>query len=283
MSETCTCGRPTRDAAYTCDQCTAEFQQALAETPWLVEQLEITLTRQKGVDYRAKNATTGGSKETPLPVDYGAFSAASALRTALLTWVKHCHDTGIAHQSPKTGLPILETAHMSRWLMWRIDGLALNPDGPAAMADITRAVTRGKRVIDRPADKWFAGPCTREVGDQICGRDLYATLDKPQVKCSACHAVYNVGEQRGMLYTAAKDHLATASEIARAITVLSEQSVDADTAGKLRRLIADWCSAGRLQAKGTTEVRGKPSTLYRVGDVDELVKEYIRKKRTAVC
>lgn len=274
--QTCNCGKPTRDAAYACDGCTSEFQQALAETPWLVDQLEISLTRQKGVDYTNKSFTKGGSKETPLPVDYGAFAAASQLRAVLLTWTKFCHDRDVPNQSPVESLPRLESGPMARWLMWRIDGLSLNPEGPAAMADIIRVVESGKHIIDRPADKWFAGPCN---DDQGCGRDLYVTLGQPQVKCPACGAVYNVGERRAELYKAAQDHLAPADEIARAITVLSEEAGGVTTTKTLRRLITDWHKAGHLAAKGHTMVRGKPSTLYRVGDVSDLVQGYIDRKR----
>lgn len=273
---TCTCGKPTRDNAYVCDTCTNEFQQALAETPWLTAQLDLSMTRAKGVDYRAKGGTKGGSKETALPVDYGAYAAASKLRAALLTWVKHCHDTAVPHQSPKTGLPILETAAMSRWLMWRIDGLSLSPDGPVAMGDITSAVAHGRRVIDRPADKWFAGPCNGTIGDDECGRDMYVTPGKPQVTCPACKSIHDVAARRTWLLEAAQDSLATATEIARAVTVLGEGGKSTKT---LVRLMGDWNTAGRLTERGHTMRRGQARPLYRVGDVVELVEAHMAREQ----
>ena len=71
MSE-CKCGRETRDDAYGCDHCGDLLARALGDVPWLDGELEVTTSRQKGLDYRKVGGGKGGKKdaERPLPVSW---------------------------------------------------------------------------------------------------------------------------------------------------------------------------------------------------------------------
>src|SRR3954466_15496809 len=112
MTDVCRCGRPTRDQAFVCDTCSDGFTQALAEIPWLVGELETTLTGRKGIDYRTVGGTP--SSETRLPLHLAASGIRPDLHAVLTSWVKFCHDKQIPHQSPMHGLPAATTAAMSR-------------------------------------------------------------------------------------------------------------------------------------------------------------------------
>ncbi|MCW2785226.1 MAG: hypothetical protein JWP74_1743 [Marmoricola sp.] len=204
MSDTtCTCGKPTRDNAYVCETCLSELARALGEIPWTVEQLDISLQKARGVDY----TTMGGSasSESPLPVSFPAFEALTNLRQVIVMWVRFCDEEAIRHQSPTTAFPKDTLVSMSRWLMWRIDGLALNDLGGDAVSEITRAVGRARQVIDRPAEKVYAGPCE-------CGRDLYAKPKAKMTKCKGCEREYDVEEMRDWMRTAVTGRLVTARE-----------------------------------------------------------------------
>lgn len=95
MSE-CRCGRPTRDDAYGCDDCGDELARALAEVPWLTEELEVTISRQKGVDYRRVGGG-GGLKaaERPLPPVWGVSEARTHLKALLVSWALFIHESHI--------------------------------------------------------------------------------------------------------------------------------------------------------------------------------------------
>lgn len=213
---------------------------------------------------------------TSLPYNYPASAALSRLRAALLAWTTYCQKQNIRHQSPKNALPRLDPVGMSAWLMWRVDGLAFDTEGPRAVDDITRAFRHGKGVIDRPADKWFAGPCNWDVEGAACGRDMYVTPGKEFVQCPACGTEYKVAARRQWLLDSAEDQLATATEIARAVTVLTEAGKGTTT---MVRLVGDWVAAGLLVTRGHVNRRGQDRPTYRVGDVVKLVHEHMAREQ----
>lgn len=200
---TCRCGTTTRDNHYVCDNCLGDLARMLGEVPWVVEQLEITLTKARGVDYTALGGAPSSTK--PLPVDPRALDASAALRSALVTWVRFCDEESIRHQSPKSGLPVDDLLAMSRWLLWRVDGLALNDLGGDAVSELTRAIGRCVMVIDRPAERKYAGPCE-------CGRDLYAKPAAKTTKCQSCEREYDVEALVQWMRDGVMDRLVTAFE-----------------------------------------------------------------------
>lgn len=233
MSE-CQCGKPTRDNSYVCDDDLGELARALGEVPWTVEQLEVTLTKARGVDYTAIGGAAGS--EVALPLDARALEASRALRHALVTWVRFCVEEDIRHQSPKSGLPADDLPAMSRWLLWRVDGLGLNDLGWDAVSEITRAVGRCRMVIDRPAEKKYAGPCE-------CGRDLYAKPNAKLTKCRSCEREYDVEEMREWMQGEVADRLFTSRE---AETLLGRFSMPTH-----KRTIDYWHERGRVADRGT--------------------------------
>lgn len=250
----CRCGRPTRDHAPVCDTCADNLTQALSELPWLTTELNVTLTGTKGVDYRRSGGTP--SSEPRLPIHVAASELLTDIRATLTSWVKFCADEHIRHQSPKLGLPADSIQAMSGWLLWRVDGLAFHDIGPDAVEEITVLVVKGKRLVDRPADKWYAGPCDQNE----CGADLYARSTVGNVKCAECGATYDIGERRTWLLEAAEDRLATAADLARAVSWLGAAPLTSDRVRK-------WAERGRILAHG----HDGRYPLYRVGDAINLL------------
>lgn len=248
----CRCGRPTRDQAFICDTCTDKLAHALGECPWADTELQTTLAGERGIDYRRSGTRT---KETPIPVNIAASNARTDLRAVLTSWVKFCAEENVRHQSPHPGIPTDDIPAMSRWLLWRVDGLALLDIGPEAVDEITSAISKCKQIIDRPADKWFAGPCD-------CGEDLYARLQKGTIKCRVadCALEYDVAARREWLLEAAEDQLVIAADVARAVSWLGAAPLTSDRVRK-------WAERGRLAAKG----HDGRYPLYRVGDAIDLL------------
>lgn len=260
MTNDCRCGRPLRDTLTICDTCADNLTRDLNEIPWLEDELTTTIARLRALP------TEGGSKgrETPLMWHEKAGDARRTLHGLLATWARFCEEEGIAHQSPRMGQ--LEAGDdnpvaLSRWLLWRIDGLARNDIGPEIVSEIGDAVAACRRVIDRKADRWYAGPCVVEdEAGKVCGSDLYAARAKGNVDCRECGATYDVAARREWLLAEAEDRLANSHDLARAVSWLGAEPLKPER-------IRQWAKRGRIIAKGHD---GK-SPLYRIGDAIDLL------------
>jgi hypothetical protein len=179
---TCKCGRkcPTRDAAYTCEDCLDRLSKALGDMAWVDTELAITIGKERGLP------TEGGpaGSEKSLPFHVAAAQVRDNLRNTLVGWVRVCAEEGVRSSDPRDGLPEDTLTAMSRWLLWRVDGLAFNEAGSEAVDEITYAVTQAVKAIDLAPERQYVGPCS-------CGRDLYRKPGAPKVKCRACATEYD--------------------------------------------------------------------------------------------
>lgn len=263
---TCRCGRPTRDAAYFCDDCGRTLANALGDVAWLEEELETTITRAKGVDYRTAGATRGS--EGPSPVNWGASEARAHLRAVLVSWVRFCDEEGVRNASPHVGLPADTLTAMSRYLMWRVDGLSLLDIGPDAVEEIAdavgndgvdgRAITGCYRIVDRPADRQYLGPC-----DACDDGRLYARPGGTWARCQGCDVATLATEVRERLLKELDDRLCTAAEIAHLSTYLGLVA----NREQVRKRINQWASRGVLAEHASFS--DEPT--YRFGAVYEML------------
>lgn len=239
MSEpTCRCGKPTRDAAYVCDDCSRSLSVALGEIPWLEAELEVSISRQRGVDYRALGGTGGAEK--PSPVHWSASEARGHLRGVLVAWVRFCAEEKVRNASPHHGIPEDTLTAVSRWLMWRVDGLGLLDIGPEAVDEITSAVAHCHRHVDRPADRQYLGDC-----DACPEGRLYARHGGTWARCNACGDTVDAAQLRTKLLDELDDRLCTAAEIARLSTYLGLKA-DRD---QVRNRINQWHKRGRIHSE----------------------------------
>lgn len=294
MSEQiCRCGQPTRDEAFVCDTCIDRLSIALGDVAWLAEELEVSVTQQQGIDYRRVGGSGGrhaprgdvhiegdkssdpASSDSPAlgahmqgdPGNMSAADARSELRALLASWTLFAHETKVPNSSPTVGLPDIDLVALSRYLLWRVDGFSRLDIGPEIVDEIKGAVKRCYRVIDRPADKVYAGRCNDE-----CPTDLYATLGKAAtIKCPTCGTTWDVKERRAWLLNEAEEVLATAVEISRAVSWLGAEPLTADR-------VRQWAARDRLTPRGHDR-KGRP--MYRVGDAIDLLAQSATKKGAA--
>lgn len=260
---TCRCGAPTRDEASLCDKHAGELTQALAETPFLVEQLEVSRTRQRA------SGGVANSGETGLPWDEAASSAERALHSTLCTWVRFCDEEHVRHQSPKLDLPIDSSTAMSRWLLWRVDGLTFHELGPDAWEEITNATAEARRIVFRkPQPKVYLGACTTIVGGEECGHAIYATKGDEKGRCVApdCRTEFPVAESQENLLKALDGRLLTAADVATTATYMALPV----TRDRIRKQINTWHKRKRLTSRGVDE-KGDPT--FNFGEVRKLLEE----------
>lgn len=249
----CACGRPTRNSATVCETCGDQLARALGDVPWLDGELETSTSRQQGIDYRRVGGGSGGKKpaERPLPVSWAPSEARTHLKALLVSWVRLCAAEDVRNSSPHPGLPDDNLPAISRWLMWRIDGLLLHDAGHDAVEEITDAVAKCHRLIDRPADQEFYGPCE-------CGRDLYAKPNAPQVKCRACDRTYDTAEMAEWMRAQVVGRLMTLRE-ACAVLGKMELPVPLET-------LKTWAKRNKFPQRGTN-LEGVP--VYLIEDMWE--------------
>lgn len=224
---TCKCGRPTKDDAYVCENELDEFARALGEVTWIDEELETTITKQ-----RASTSGDGGrGAETPILFNVAASQARDTLRHELALLVRFCAEEGVRASDPAEGLPDDNIIAMSRWLLWRVDGLAFNDMAEEFIASIASAVTACQKAIDTPPERRYAGPCSE------CSKDLYHLPGATEVKCSGCGSTWLVDEQRdwtnGQILEFLTGRLVTAAEGAKYLGRLGIE-VKQETIGKWR-------------------------------------------------
>jgi hypothetical protein len=263
----CRCGKPAHDA-FVCEQCTDDLARALGDVPWLSEELDVTIAHQQGIDYRRLGGATGGQKpsERPSPVTWSAADARTHLKALLVSWALFCADERVRNSSPHIGLPEDNLPALSRWLMWRVNGLALLEIGAEAVDELTSAVAHCHRLIDRPADRQYLGTC-----DLCVDGRLYARAHSTWARCDSCDASVDADTVRKRLLVELDDRLCTAAEIAHLSTYLGLKA----GRDQVRKRINQWHTRGQLAKAHSFSTEAT----FRFGTVYELLvrAEYGRK------
>lgn len=257
MNGTCTCGRETRDKAYVCEDCLNDLTRDLNEIPGLDEELEVTITRQRGA------ALTGGhnSGETALPWHDKASEIQRELHSTLAAWVRICTEEHVRNQAPHDREPSDRITGMSRWLLWRVDGLAYHEAGYEAVREISRATERVRNIVFyKPQPRMYLGQCEATHYDGPCPGDVYATQGQLYGYCDLCGDMVTVDKRRSQMERKLDDRLCTAAEIAHLSTYLGLQA-DRE---RVRNLVNQWHKRGKIAAGGHD---AQQSPRFRYGEV----------------
>lgn len=255
-----TCQRPTGDQAYLCTTCATTLRRRLIDVIQLNAHgaLHVAYIRAARIGVQVG----GKSAETSLPYNDRARKAAWNLHHALDQWSQL-----VTTQRGTTPPAPLTATALATWLLMHVEWLRHRPEAPPIYDQILHAVDQIEHVVDRPADRWYAGPCdaptTQPNGaDTTCTADLYARPGATQVTCPTCNTTWDVAERRTWLLHVAQDQLAHAELIGRALSALGLAVTPSMIRGYVHR--------GRIISHGTDRA-GRP--LYRVGDVLDAVSE----------
>lgn len=295
----CRCGKPTH--GQICHDCQTTFRYAIANVGayWT----ELGTIARKQARYGTNGATKGSiGKTQPLPVDMrfvsgrpdAAHRGASIAPGTQLRWdawntvAAWCRT--VMENQPQTNGPIhtgpcldvsCAAIRRRRWprntvpsmvnyLARQFGWLVREQWAPAMLDEFLDLERRLVRMIDRPADRWYAGKCSVADDNGECVAELYATVDRGWIDCPGCGIRHDVGERREVLLREAQDILVTATEAAGALLAWTEYD---GSEAKLVDRIRKWRDRERLSTRGTIEIGGKDRTLYRLGDVQALMIE----------
>lgn len=280
------CGAALTSGAVICGGCTNAVRVDLRAVPDVLDDLDVTLSRQGSAREASGDTCPEGCDHDPdsptcrqgvtVDLDEGASRARLALVTCLHGWVRVWDE-----ETPRTyyggdGKPLPD--YLQRRIDDGRDAHLATPQGQAAIlarcsdlgardwaadlaAEVGAAVRQARRAVDCPPGRVFLGWCPGEPGG-ACGRALYAPEGRPTVACPGCGCKWDVEAGRVALMAAGDETLAPALDLARALRV---------PLGTMRR----WRHDGWL--KPAVGDDGKPlcnragQPLYRFADAHRLV------------
>lgn len=236
---------------FLCRNCTDTLTRDLKAIPWLLEDLEITITRQD----RLSDVSDRSSDEHPLPIRLDPMEVRRDLHSTLAAWAQH-----VAGKHQGLGPGVWTELALAQYLLAHIGDILTDPAAGECANEIGNARLRAQRTIDKPVERVFAGPC------DDCDKDLYAHPSAAEVKCinPECGAVYPIEARRQWLLGKAEDQLLTATEMSRALPGLLGKPL---TAAMLR----GYAHRGRLTQHPPLPNRKDP--LYKVGEVLDLLRD----------
>lgn len=273
------CGRPIPDAGTVCRVCTAQAHDTLTAVGPLLDELERTA-------HRLDRVTTTGGSYRPAPADDDDTAGvrlpwnghAAACETTLR---KACADA--ARLLDPHGWPWSPARRRQpwTWLADHLDDLRLTEWAPDALDAIDAASRRGWEAIDRPEQRYYAGPCgasthrSDDGTETTCTVVLWAALDAPQITCPRCRTPWDVTARRNWLVRSARDLLAPVADIASVVTLMTRTRLTASTIRTWRHR-----HPARLPVLGVDD-RGRQ--LHRVGDVLDLIEHPPTTYRLDAC
>lgn len=253
------CDRPIHDHAYICTRCGGSLAHELGIVARLAGEAATTIA---GLD-----RIGAGSRRTDpnpgLPVDLNAAADHDAAISTLLTWARHVHESS-GRPLPDAHPGQHPTALLATWLAQQTDWLRHRPEADEAFDELFYACTLLQRVVDRPADRWYAGQC-----DQ-CQTGLYPPTNAKTIRCGECGWECDVDERKAAMLDRIEDAWAIPEQIAHTLTALGVKCTSSMVRGYARR--------GRLAPH--PELSGGRRR-YRIGSVRELVDEQREQERLA--
>jgi hypothetical protein len=292
------CGAATD--AFMCARCGDKLEQALAELPAGIRDLEITATRQARVGNlpappkpddipRLAESETAQIPaalrsrmgritlvETDLPFAPAAALLYGRAVNAIWTWTRHLTEArGLTYTGPAN------IDGMCLWLLTNLDSIRMDEAAAEIHTKVLALTAQIAATVDRQDPGVFAGPCNapdvRVIVDgdglrpvvSTCGADVMAKAGEPVATCSACGMAYDLAERKAWLLSQMPDHVASPRDIANALTSIAEPVTPS--------MIRQMGFRSEILPRG---VDGRGYATYRVGDVlDVLARRAERKSR----
>jgi hypothetical protein len=248
ICQVASCMNPS-DGWIVCRSCGDTFVRTLADTAWLLEELDTVITQQA----RYVSQSAGKSSETPMPFDVKAAETRAYLMGEIATSVRLIEDANGWTTTASTEVGA------AAWLAHSVSAVRLHPLGGIIIDSVMRWYAAAIWAIDRPAQRQYLGECGTDPDGVACGGRIYGKAGKPEATCDTCGGIYQADELRAHLLKELDDKVCTAAEIAKLTTYLA---LDIDRT-QVRKRINQWHTRNRIEAKRIDE-DGTPS--FRFGD-----------------
>lgn len=278
MSTECgACGRSLGDGTTLCMDDTADLAAQLRAVDDLVDDLDVTFSRQDQLI--GPWGGVGTAREKPLPFKVDAPEAAYLVSSTLTAWAREIASTytpsvyRTVDPHDPTRLPnSLSIAGLAaRVLLDGLDALRRRQDAGQAYDEIVAALREGRRVVDRPVERRYIGTCQGSHEDTECSADLYAPVNADTMVCQRCGIRWDVAHLRAALAERAPNETGTTTIIAGYLRTVG---IDVSAQAVRRWARPENGRPPRLHPAGHDNW-GRP--LYRLGDALDV---YARRERT---
>jgi hypothetical protein len=221
----CVCGEPAGDA-FLGKRCAERLERALGDLPALIEDLDITLTRQSVIGAHSDGGKPAKKDAQPLSLHIAAAEVASDLRYKLATSIRYLTEArGITDHGPwclertwqvpfiwhtcgGCAQPKDNPTSMARWLLRHRDSIRLDPAGPDIASDIHAITASIMEVVDLPKTRgrFKVGMCPEESSGVLnpdgtttviyCVGEIWAVIPAEDLgqlatmECRSCGKVY---------------------------------------------------------------------------------------------
>jgi hypothetical protein len=249
-------GEPLRDNQTISTTALNAIEQALAEIDWLLEDLDVVLSKQA----KARPAGAGERDDRPLPYNVGASEAADALHRCLASWAAmSSEDHGIPYSGGSS------TQDIASYLMGHMAWFGAHYAGHEAYTEITDAVNRIRAVIDLDPRREYLGPCGGVMEGIECTDEVWLVEgddgSKPAfTSCKTCGTSWEVIPRR-------IDQVVRANGVTASVITLTRAFTDKIGLALPRTTIDSWVKRGLLRPTYPG------SRMYDMAHVGHLVKQ----------
>lgn len=203
-----TCEAPFFNNAVICPACRNRLEQYFAETDSLLDDLDVTLTKQSQT---RSHGGTGELDDTPTPFHVGASNAGENLARIYMSWAALVQDE---LGRPYVGRPTARDA--ASYLLHHVDWLANHEAAPDCFNEVAAACRRIERVIDIDPERRFIGVCGADVELGPCDEILWAFEGRDTVQCRLCGTLWDAKQRRLQTYLDATDWVTDGPTLTRA-------------------------------------------------------------------
>ena len=290
MSHECICGRPLAGDAI-CSGCAQTLQVALGNISSYWRDLDTVRARQ--TRYGDAGGRTGAEKALPVDLrfldwDGDGSRLQEAVRSTVVTWTRVVLEERPIMEGPthpaclhvscsrtnRSRPPADNIPACCVYLLGHADWVRSQHWAPEILDELVDVEKQLKRMVDRPRDNWYAGPCSE------CAKVLYAEVGAFEVKCGDCNLTFPVRDRRAFLLKDAEDRLVPAALLARAVSWLGENPL---TSAKVRL----WGHRKQITVREYVIPIGEVGPvcnlrpLYRLGDALDLLALGDRRRKQA--
>jgi hypothetical protein len=231
-----------QDAGLLCSSCCDRLERDLGDVASIVAELRITITKQD----RMGAAGKGAPARERNPVNWGVAEVADDLGNVLTTWARDVLG------GRTTGSLITHPAVAGSYvLLSHVPEIRKHPAVEELVDEVTEAITRARRAVDRPADKQYLGQCMVPTPDEegrevTCLEDVYASPTARFAVCKVCGVTHDVAERRASLLKQAEDRLFTVRDAAQIIGSYGDLRISEST-------IRNYISNGQIVYHGKVD------------------------------
>lgn len=204
----------------------------LRDFPWLSRELENVTTRQT----RYTGPSERKAAETPVVFNPAASELSAEVREVFLSWVWNvCEVRGL----PMPGPDGRSVAALAVWLRRHVMDLAQIEPARDAYDEIRELHQKVMRMVDRPEEQEFVGPCQSDVPGVECD-GVYARRGADTKGCASCGVCVDVPSVMAVMREQMSRRLYTERELVQALKVVLRRTVP-------RQTVRRWVVDGKLE------------------------------------